>query len=815
MHAYLTDLRCALRRLAQAPGFVAVVLATLALGIGVNTSMYTLVDTLFFRSVPFPEAGRLLVIQGTTAQNQHDGFSFAELQEMRAQAAGPGKAFASLTTYAYWSDTLVMPNRSAERLQSIDASAEFFSTFGVQPMLGRAYTADEEVPGRNRVAVLSYRAWQSRFGGDRNVVGQIVRLNAEPVTIIGVMPASFAAPLFLGPVDLYRPITIPPHIVNDRFNRFFQAIGRLEPGVTADQAKAQLLPLAANWAKDHPQTSKGRGFNLLPPHKAAMDDVSRFIIWLMFGISAAVLVVACANIANLQLARATANMKDLAVRSALGASRRQLIQHQLTESLILALVGGALGVLVGYIVNHLFGSAIQLNETGTDRLDLPMNGRVILVTLVASVLSGFFFGLLPAWFVSRGDVNGMLKQQARGSSSGRGARLLRNTLIVCQVGVALALLGVAGVMIRGFHTMLQRPVGWDTEHLLQANIHLPEQSTYKSDDQRRLAIEKLTRRLREIPGAEQTAIGTTAPIFSYSKMVPLQIDGQTSDDPAKQPTAGYIMITSNYFATLGIPLREGRVFSEDIKADSPPVVIINETMAKHFWPGQSALGKRIGERDGDKTVWREIIGVVGDIQFAVNITNPQTMFQVYKPIMHEPWGYMFLLLRARAPGTFKGEIRKAVADVDPDVSVQELYTIPEAHDRYDRNLITINKTLAGFALLGLILAAVGLYGVVSYLVAQRTVEFGIRVALGATTRNVLQLVMRHGLILTAIGLVLGVLGGYGLDRAVASAMPRMVDGSAGTLASTAVVLFVVSLVACLIPAIRATRVNPVIALRAE
>jgi predicted permease len=816
MHAHLTDLRCAVRRLAKTPGFVAIVLLTLALGIGVNTSMYTLVDTLFFRAVPFPEADRMLVVQGTNAQNQHDGFAYAEIEEMRAQSTGAGKAFESLTTYSYWNNTLLMPNRSAERLQAIDATADFFTTFRVQPMLGRAFTADEEVPGKNRVAILSYRTWQSRFGGDPNVIGQVVRLNAEPVTIIGVMPASFVAPLFLGPVDLFRPITIPPHIVKDRFNHFFQAIGRLNPGVTAEQAKAQLLPLATNWEKDYPQTSKGRGFNLMLPHKAAMDDVSRFIIWLMFGISAAVLIVACANIANLQLARATANMKDLAVRSALGATRRQLIIHQLTESFLLAIAGGALGVLVAFAVNRIFGSAIQLGDgASSGTLELPMNGRVVLVTFLASVFSGFFFGLLPAWFVSRGDVNLMLKQQSRGSSSGRGARLIRNALIVAQVGVALALLGVSGVMIRGFSAMLKRPVGWDTEHVLQANIHLPEQSTYVTDDKRRLAIERLTRRLREIPGAEKTAIGTTAPIFGYSKMVPLQIDGQTSDDPSKQPNAGYIMITRDYFATLGIPLREGRLFADDIKAESPPVVIINETMAKHFWPGQSALGKRIGERDGEKVVWREVIGVVGDIQFALNIANPLTMFQVYKPMAHEPWGYMFLLVRAQAPGTFKNEIRKAVADIDPDVSVQEMYTIPEAAQRYERNLVVINNTLGGFALLGLVLAAVGLYGVISYLVAQRTTEFGIRVALGATSGNVLQLVMRHGFILTTIGLVIGVLAGYGLDRVVATTMPRMVDGSASTLVGTAIVLLVVATVACLVPALRATRVSPVTALRAE
>ncbi|HVU32808.1 MAG TPA: ABC transporter permease [Opitutaceae bacterium] len=816
MNALLTDFRCALRRLAKTPGFTVIVLVTLALGIGVNTSMYTLVDLLFFRTVPFAEPERMVSIVGTNPQTQRDNFAFAEIDEMRAQAAGPDRAFQSLTAYAYWNNTLVLPDRPAERLLSIDATADFFTTFHAQPMLGRMYTPEEEVPGKNRVVILSYRTWQTRFGGDPGVIGRSVRLNAEQCTVIGVMPASFSAPLFFGPVDLFRPMTVPRHIVDDRFNRFFIAVGRLNPGVSAAQAKAQLEPLAANWAKDHPQTSKGRGFNLLPPHRAAMDNITTFIIWLLFGIAAAVLVVACANIANLQLARATANMHDLAIRSALGASRTRLIVHQLIEAMLLAIGGGGLGIVLAMWVNNLFGSAIRLGaDTTADHLTLPLNGRVLVVAFGISLLTGVLFGLLPAWFASRHDVNNMLKQQSRATTHGRGPRLLRNALIVCQVGVALALLGVAGVMIRGLDALMQREKGWDTRHLLMANIHLPEQSTYASDDKRRVAIEKLSRRLGEIPGADHTAVCSTAPIFGYSKVNALQVEGQTSDDPTKQPSAGYTMVHGDYFATLGIPLREGRLFPAEIKADSPPMVVINESMAKHFWPGQSAIGKRIGERLGENTVWREVIGVVGDIQFALNITDPPTMYQIYKPLMHEPWGYLFLLVNGKAPTSFKNDVIRAVRDIDPDVAVQEMYTVPEAADRYQHNLVVINNTLAGFALLGLILAAVGLYGVVSYLVAQRTPEFGIRLALGATPGNVLQLVMVHGLLLTLVGLVLGLGGGYGLNCVVGSMIPKMVDGNPTALLTTAAVLLAIAVGACFVPARRATRVNPVDALRAE
>ena len=366
----LSNLHFAFRQLIKTPGFTIVALVTLALGIGANTSMYTLVDVLLFRSAPFPEPDRIRMLQGTTAQAQPDDFSFAEIEELRAQAAasaagatagGQTRAFESITALSVWNNALAEPGQPAERLQSIDASADFFATFRVQPMLGRAYTADEEVPGRNQVAVLSHALWQTRFGGDPNIIGRTLRLNAEPVTVIGVMPASFTYPLFWGKVDLWRPITIPRHIVEDRNNHFFLAIGRLNPGVTSAQATAQLNPVLARWAHDYPQHSAGRGVDPTPLQKAVMDSTGRFMTWLLFGVGAVVLLIACFNIANLQLARSAANTRNLAIRSALGASRASLILHQLTESIVLALGGGVLGVLVAAWTNALISRAVILS----------------------------------------------------------------------------------------------------------------------------------------------------------------------------------------------------------------------------------------------------------------------------------------------------------------------------------------------------------------------------------------------------------------------------------------------------------------------
>jgi predicted permease len=431
------------------------------------------------------------------------------------------------------------------------------------------------------------------------------------------------------------------------------------------------------------------------------------------------------------------------------------------------------------------------------------------------VLSGLLFGLVPAWIASRGDMVTTLKQQTRGSTSSPGTHRLRNSLVVVEVALALALLATAGVMIRGFSALLKRNKGWDTDRVLLANIHMPEQSTYNTEDKRRVAIDTLTRRLAQIPHAERTAICSSPPLFGYSKNVSFEVSGVTSDDPTKQPIGGYTMVSADFFAALGIPMIEGRLFPAELKADSAPLVIINETMARRFWPHESAIGKRIGDRQGDVVVWREIIGVVRDIQDALNPSDPSTMYQVYKPLVNEPWGYLWLIVRAPAPATFKNELRRAVADVDPDVAVQQMVTVQESADQFLRSFIVVNDTLGGFALLGLLLAAIGLYGVISNLVAQRTSEFGIRMALGANPRDVLGLVLRRGVWLTLFGLVIGSVLAFALNLALQASMPRMGDLDPVTISLVALFLFGVALFACWLPARRATKVDPLIALRAE
>ena len=759
------------------------------------------------KSAPYAEADRIVRIYSTTKQSQTANLSFPEVAEMRDHSG----LFESITPFNYGNNTLSEPDRPAERLVSVDASEQFFSTLRAQPFLGRTFTAGEQGAGKNQVAILSHTFWQRHYAGDRSVVGRTVRLNAEQVTIIGIMPADFEHPMLWGEVDLWRPVAHTQNQLDDPNRRSFRVIARLKAGATLEQATAELKPLGERWAKDRPQTSAGRGIRVGSLQDATMDEAGRFYVWMLFGLSAFVLLIACANLANLQLARATANAKDLAVRSALGASRAQLVIHQLTESLLLSLAGGVLGVLVATWINEILGNSIQLgNHRG---LELPLNAPVFAMATFVSLFAGIVFGLLPAWFASRTDIVTVLKQQSRGTTSGH--HVMRSILIVFQVAMGLTLLGGAGVMIRGFNSFLTRDNGWDTQKIYSASIQLPGQSTYDTDEKRRLAVDRLAERLTHLTGAEATAICSRTPLFGYSGIRIINLAGQTTDDPLKLPSAGYILVAADFFKTLGIPLIEGRLFSPDLRADSPPQIVVGQTLARQFWPNESAIGKQLGERIGEKIVWSEVIGVVRNIEFPGNTRRPDTMLQYYKPLVHEPSNGLSLLARGATPAMFAKEMRQLVADFDPDMAVLDAYTIPEAIDRYQHNTFLIGQIMGWFALLGLILAGVGLYGVISNVVAQRTGEFGIRLALGATPANVLGLVLRQGITLTLIGLVLGLGLATALNITLGKFMPRVVSTDPLTLLGTAAALFGVAWLACWIPARRATKVNPLDALRAE
>lgn len=805
----MNSLRFALRSLLKSPGFTLTALITLALGIGVNTSMFSLVDELLFRVAPFPHGADIHQVLVETRTGRRWSYSEVETREIREKST----SFQSLMVMRYDGSALTEPGRPAEQVQSVQVGPEFFDVFGVQPSLGRAFTKEETAQGHNQVILLSHPFWQQRFGGSPDVIGRTLRINGESVTVIGVMPASFSWRMLWGSAAFWRPLNFTPDQLKSRTYRAFQLIGRVKPGVTGQQVVAELGPVAAAQLKDFPQDYNGLSYVCLKLHEAQMDDEGRRIVFMLLGLSGFVLLLACANLANLQLARATTAMREFAIRAALGASRARLITQQLTECVLLAVAGGVLGTFFGWSLNRALSAMIRIgSEPGG--LDLPVNGKILLFTFVVAAAAGIIFGIVPAWLSSRTDVVTALKAQSRGTTGGRGHHRMRQLLIIGEVTLALVLLGGAAVMQRGFDKFLHKDVGWDTDRLLTGALSISEQR-FTDPAARFEFFRKVEARLAALPGVEKVALTTGVPIWGYGSDRKISTEKLAGADQANLPLANHVQVTPNYFAVLGVPLLEGRNFTEDLKADSPRVSIINESLARQLWPGQSAVGQRLAMHNEGKTTWSEVIGVVRDTQSAADIGNERVTGQVFRPVVHEPWSWMRFAIRAQHPETLRESVRRAIAEIDPDLPADDLLTVASAVDRSQHNLVVVAQILGGFAVLGLVLAAVGLYGVISNLVAQRTSEFGIRLALGARPADVLNLVMRHGVTLTLIGIGLGLGGAYGLSRLLGSIMPRLVSPDPLALASMALALFGVAALACWLPARRATKVDPMVALRSE
>ncbi|AOS45539.1 Macrolide export ATP-binding/permease protein MacB [Lacunisphaera limnophila] len=802
-------MKFAFRSLLKSPGFTLIALVTLALGIGVNTSMFSLIDALLFSNAPFPAAERIVMLQRTTRAGDENDFSYLEQREVREKTT----AFSALSSFTRDFSAVAEPGQPAERLNGILADAEMFAAFGVQPQIGRAFSAEETQPGKDQVVLLAHGFWQERYGGDPSVIGRVLRIDGDPHTIIGVMPASFEYRFLWGDCAFWRPLAYTSEQIKGRNYRVFSLAGRLKPGGTPEQTVAELGPLAATQERDYPQDYAGLRYRALPLHEALMDDESRKISWMLLSLSGFVLLIACANLANLQLARATVSMREFAIRAALGASRSRLIAQQLTECLLLSVTGGGLGLLLALWINSLLEASIRIGEkVGTFKL--PIDGGVLLLTIAASVLTGIVFGIVPAWLASRTDVVGALKSSSRGSTSGRSQHRIRHLLVIAEVTLALILLGGAGMMQRGFDRILTRETGWDTSRVLTGVLPMPEKR-YETPEKRVEFYRTIEQRLTALPGVESAALTTALPLWHYGNTRQITHDGLASADPTTLPRASLVMVTARYFETLGIKLVEGRVFAADVKAGDPEQVVVNETLARQFWPDRSALGQRVGLVDGGQTKWAEVIGIVRTAESAASFTNPPSVLHVYRSVVHEPWTWIRFAVRSENPGALIESVRRAVAEVDLDLPADQLMTVGQFVDRQQHNLVVVAQLLGGFALLGLALASVGLYGVISNIVAQRTGEFGIRLALGAKPADVLKLVLNQGLVLTAIGLVLGAAGAYGLGRFLASFMPRMIEPDPLTLTATAFLLFLVAALACWLPARRATKVDPLEALRAE
>lgn len=790
------DLRFGLRMLVKKPGFTLIAVFTMALGIGANTSMFTAVQATLLRELPYPDAVSLVRVYRTSPQSRSWPHSPANFLDQQAQ----NNVFERMAALNPRPFTLAEPGQPAERVRGLQASIELFPLLGIQPMLGRTFTVDEDRPGRDNVVILSHGFWLRRFAGDPNILGRLLRLDGEPVMVIGVMSAWFHDRRVGGAVDVWRPLVFTDTQRQKRDDNWLLSIARLKPGVSLTQAQAEMDSLATKLSQAYPESNSEVGLRLVPLAESGNEN-GRRVIWLTMSLAGFVLLIACANLSNLQLARMTMRAREFAIRSALGARRGRLLRQLLTESLLLAVLGGLLGLLLAKWGNELLSRQIfNDDEIG---MALRLNLKVLGFAFAASTLAGLVFGLVPAWLASRTDVNSVLKQGSRGTTGDRSQHRLRHALVVAEVALALVLLAGAGLVVRGLQRFTVRDPGWQADGLTLGYLSLPD-SKYGSSDSRRAFAERLQEKLSALPGSERVALAFSLPVEDFSVTESFAIAGQPEPPRGHEPLRFINRVTPGYFDTLGMKLVTGRDFTAADTSNRPPITIINETMARTFWPGESPIGKRIGNE--------EIVGVVSDVRFPANLDEPDTRFQTYRPFAQEPQHGLAIALR----GNITAEtLRQVVAEMDSDQSINELGSARAAIARRLDNYAVLGWLLSSFAVLGLLLAALGLYGVIAGFVSQRINEIGVRMALGAQPRDVLWLVVGKGLRLTLFGVGLGFIGAFVLARLLVAIAPGLESNDPLAIVFAAGLLTAVAALACWIPARRAARVDPMIALRHE
>jgi predicted permease len=803
----MNDLKFAFRALRKSPGFAVISILTLALGIGLNTSMFSLMNLLLLQPLPYPNRDQLVRVYRTTAQSQTMNHAAADWIDIDRE----GGKFMDPAAFRLWGFTLKRSNQPAVNLNGLRVSGGFFRILGLQPELGRIFTAEEDHPG-NHVVILSHNAWQTHFGGDRSIVGQTVRVDDEPTVVVGVMPEKFSSIFLWGPGDAFRPLALTQDERTNRNDGGYQIIARRLPGISLDQANARLSALAEWLDRSRPHGNSQDGLRAVSLQSSVLDPTTARVTFLLLGLSGFVLLIVCANLANLQLSRAMARKQEYAICAALGASRSRLLRPLLAESLLLSLAGGAGGLIVALWSNDWLSSRLSAN--GFVVFKLALDWRVMAFALVVSVFTGLVFGIVPAWMMSRVRFNDALKSGARGSTGDPAQHRFRHALIVGQFSLALTLLAGAGLFVQGIGGMLARDLGWDTRDLLQCILNLPE-TRYASPAQTYSFYTRLRDRIAAIPGVENVAIGWTVPVFQFLNSQSFVVEGREAPPPGHEPIAFENGVMPSYFDTLKIRLTAGRNFTDSDGPSATPVAIIDESMARALFPNQSPLGRRIGGLDPAHRAWLQIVGVMPDQQTAIGIAPPATRFEVFLPLAQETWNYVTVAVRSPNPGNLSEPLRRAIADLDPDIPVQQLSTVKQMIGLGSSGLNMVSTILVAFAFLGLFLSALGLYGVIERLVWQRTPEIGLRLALGAQAGNVLWLVMGSGLRLIVAGTIFGLLGSYGLAWMLAKIAPAFSMHSPLAMIVAILLLTAVALLACWLPARRATKVDPLVALRGE
>jgi putative ABC transport system permease protein len=800
-------MRYAFRQLQKNPKFVVLAVLTLALGIGINTTTFSLVYALLYRMPPFRQPARLVTVVPTQGRENGEDQSPANIHDELAQAT----SFGSSAAFTYAMSNLARTGEPADRVNGLQVGGQFFTLLGMQPLLGRTLLPADDEHGKNNVIVVSERFWREKLGGRPDAVGTVLRLDAKPVTVVGVMPEAVQDPMFFGPVELWQPLGYDSW--DNRINSWLRVIARLKPGVTLEASRAELAAIGARLAHDFPDVNAGRGLTVktYPQHRKESMGAAP---WAIMGLMLAVLLIACVNLANLQLARTVERVREFAVRIALGASRPQLIGHVLGESVLVSLIGGGFGLLVAAWGNRILAHQLDLggDMPGTT---LPLSWPILAFTLTTSMGTGILFGLMPALLASRTDVHRALKQGARGSSGGRGRNWTRQILVIGELALALALLAGAGYFVRGTQRIDRETTSWPTDHLVTGQV-VPPWSSYTNDDQLRAGMDRMETELKAIPGVDHEALSISVPIYGLSGLTGFEIEGQPPPPKGQAPQLFAERITPDFFATFGIPLLAGRGFTAADRGDSRRVIIISRSMADRFWPKGDALGHRIGTLvDPKKPDWREIVGIVGDVRFRQNRPT-EIRYQTYHPLAQDTDHYLTFTIHGRGSTNALFEAaRRAITRADPDIAIFDLSTVDQIIDRGQSSIVLIERLLAVAAFLGLLLAVVGIYGVVAHLAVQRTQEIGIRLAVGAQSRDILWLILKNGAWLSAIGVGIGLLLALAVTRGLSVALPFLPGRDPALIAGLAVLLVAATLAACWLPARRATRIDPIVALREE
>jgi len=801
METLLQDLRYGARMLAKKPVFSIIAVITLALGIGANTAIFSVVNAVLLRALPYHNANQLIALSSTSSSGDRDGLSVPEAQDYQARMS----SLDDLTAFQSQSVNVTGGERP-DRVRGAFVTANFFKVFNLTPIIGRTFAEGEDRQGGEKLVVVNEKMWRERLNSDPNLETRRLILNGEPYSVIGVVPSSFKEP-FDPDVEVWMPVANYPGNTGKREWRLLFGMGHLKPGVSLSEAQAEASTIASQLAQAYPAENSGRGARVEYFRDLLVRDV-RPMLWLLFAAVGVILLIACANLANLLLARGLARQKEIAVRAALGASRWRLIRQLLTETTLIGLLGGVGGLLLAYWGLY---ALLKLPQNFVNTKEATLDTRVLVFALAVSVITGWLFGLIPALQLAKPELQSFLKEGARGSGEGSRWNRVRGAFVVAQVALSLLMLVSAGLLIRSFDKLLRVDVGFKTERLLTLEYRLPR-NKYKEPATQWNFHREVVEQLREVPGVQSASLVRGLPFSGNGGTTGIVLPDREPPPKGMEPEVMFNTATPNYFETIGIPLIKGRLFGNEDQANTPAVVVINQTMARRFWPNQDPLGKQIKFAQNGSTA--SVVGVVGDAKHYW--LEEEQKPQMYDAYSQDPGLFATVVIRTSVePLSLTEPVRLAIWKVDADQPMWKIRTVDFLVQRSTADRKFLMALMGIFAALALILTIIGLYGVISYLVNQRTQEIGIRMALGAQMSDIMRMVLKQGMLLVLTGVALGLAAAWLLTRLMSRLLYQVSATDPVTFAGFALLLIIVALLACYIPARRATKVDPLVALRYE